>query len=182
MGEVGNPGKDLGLRVALQQITEELKESSVGEQVQRIADLASEYPHSIRLIQLAIASEPDSFAFNCHAYTFDIYRAPEFKRLYRAEVVPNGRFVAGLIGSLLHETSKPVQEDFVLYFENGLIKHSGIFLGNGRVRSKWGGAHTWEHALCEVPSGFGCIVHYYEHVPADPVLKAFLAYGARPQT
>ena len=163
----------------LQRITDELTEWSVGEQVQRIEDLASEFGHSIQLIQCATQTDPDSFTFNCHAFTFGIHTAPEFKKLRveRPTVVLDGSFVAGLIGSLLRESHNPADDDFVLYFGANSIKHSGI-LHAGRVRSKWGGAHTWEHAVFEVPLSYGCLVRYYKWVQSHQLLKAFLKHAA----
>jgi hypothetical protein len=148
-------------------------------QVRRIESLASEHPHSIQLVHPATSANVDSFDFNCHAFTFGIHTAPEFRELRSKlpDVVPDGPFVATLIGSLLHESFEPTDGDFVLYFEHTSIRHSGIFRA-GRVRSKWGGAHTWEHEIFEVPSSYGSLVRYYVQVPSDRILDAFLAHAA----
>ena len=50
--------------------------------------------------------------------------------------------------------------DFVIYFNGVTVRHSGIWMG-GRVQSKWGTGHLWEHALHEVPLRYGDEVGFF---------------------
>ena len=63
-----------------------------------------------------------------------------------------------------------------MYFAGDQLKHSGVFRA-GRVTSKWGGAHTWEHDLFDVPTNYGDQVRYFRRVPRSLILEAYIAYA-----
>ena len=182
----GNPK----LRDELQRITDEYTDWIVGRQIDLIQDLAKQFPHSIRATCCADQTKLDTFVFNCHAFTFRIHTSSEFRELRtderRKEQAwgPEGAFVASLISSCLRDAEISKDEasdgDFVVYFEDGCVKHSGVIAGN-LVESKWGTAHTWKHGLWEVPSKYGCEVRYYRKVPSVELLAKFLSSLNKPE-
>ena len=42
--------------------------------------------------------------------------------------------------------------DLIVYCDRGEVRHSGIVSIPGRVRSKWGKGHVWEHGVWETPA------------------------------
>lgn len=62
----------------------------------------------------------------------------------------------------------PAPGDLVVYCDGPQqrIKHAGMMLPNGRVRSKWGSLPgLFEHRLWDVPSTYGDSVQFYRPVP-----------------
>jgi hypothetical protein len=94
----------------------------------------------------------------------------------RRTIFPNAAYVTSLIATVLIETDNPADGDFVVYFQDGMVKHSGIWAG-GRVQSKWGTGHLWEHALHEVPLRYGDHVRFFRAVPTEQCVAAFVTFA-----
>jgi len=69
-----------------------------------------------------------------------------------------------------HEVTDPQPGDIVTYFFHSPMKgvhpepiptHSGMYLGDGRVRSKFRESHVYEHPLSCVPTGYGTEVRFF---------------------
>ena len=73
--------------------------------------------------------------------------------------------------------AKAGDSDFVFYFNKGTWKHAGLWSRYGRVISKWGQGHLYEHELFEVPMSFGNNVKYYRRLPCDDAIALFLRYA-----
>lgn len=146
------------------------------QQLRLVAALADEYPHSIQIVAEAVLGDRETWAFNCHTYTFGLRGSQEVLRFVTPTIFPNAAYVVSLIDNLLTETEDPVPGDFAVYFNRGAVAHSGIW-SRGRLRSKWGTGHVWEHALHEVPFSYGCEVRSFRAVTADRSIAAFVTFA-----
>jgi hypothetical protein len=54
----------------------------------------------------------------------------------------------------------------LLYYDGSVLKHAGVLRG-GRVTSKWGDGHLWEHNVWEVPSSYGGTTKRYQVARLD---------------
>lgn len=102
--------------------------------------------------------DPDSSIkqINCHGYTFAKDCWYEVKNVQET-----------INRKILLETKKSKKGDFVIYFLNKttgikIIKHSGIYLGKGKVRSKWGNGPVFIHDLYNVPFTYGEFVKFFK--------------------
>ena len=145
-------------------------------QLPLVAGLADEHPHSIRLLVAADRECRETWAFNCHAYTFGLRDSDDVLRNVTRKTFPNAAYVEWLLAHVLIETDEPADGDFVIYFTGVTGQHSGIWTG-ARVRSKWGTGHLWEHALHEVPLRYGDEVGFFSAVPAERCIAAFVAFA-----
>ncbi|PIV07906.1 hypothetical protein CO007_04040 [Candidatus Roizmanbacteria bacterium CG_4_8_14_3_um_filter_36_10] len=67
----------------------------------------------------------------------------------------------------MKETPNPQVEDLIIYYsgdtgESLRIKHSGFFLGNGKVRSKWGNGPIFEHDVFNIPFNYGEVINFFK--------------------
>jgi len=146
------------------------------EQIRLVATLAGEHPHSIQLSAEAVLADRKTWAFNCHTYTFGLRGSEEVLRLVTRTIFPNGAYVTSLIDGMLTETEDAEEGDFVVYFQDASVTHSGLW-SHGRLRSKWGTGHVWEHALHEVPLRYGDEVRFFGAQPAERCIAAFVAFA-----
>ena len=171
---------DPKLRDELYDLTETEDKDKIKAQLTLIPKLSK----TIRVTVPVDFDDRDTWGYKCHAFTFDIQNTKELRTL-RDDTHnwgPEGPFVKSLMGTTLKEISKDESEDgdFVVYFSDGKVKHSGIRSGD-LVESKWGRGHTWKHGLWEVPSKYGCEVRYYRKVPSDELLAKFLSSLNKPE-
>lgn len=142
-----------------------------------IEKLQKEYPHSIRLIE----EQPQGRKFNCHTFAFGLRTSPLYARIvdcFKDDFVYAGNdYVNWLIANKLRErTAVSVQnDDHVVYFDGQVAAPSGTWQ-SGKVWSKWGDGHLWEHALAEVPGNYGNEVSYYSRMPIEQCESAFLEF------
>ena len=68
------------------------------------------------------------------------------------------------------EIEEPEEGDLVTYFFHHPMKrlypkprstHNGLYIGNGRVRSKFRESHVYEHPIEDVPRGYGNEVRFF---------------------
>ena len=92
---------------------------------------------------LGFTEKPEYIEIAEHGFQ-DVYAGPEFAHWL-------------IDKSLLAEISKDRVEDrsLVFYFSKGRFKHAGVLLASGRVISKWGTGHLFEHELFEIPMQYG---------------------------
>jgi hypothetical protein len=67
--------------------------------------------------------------------------------------------------------------DLVIYFSDGRFRHVGKLLSRGRLVSKWGTGHLYEHDLMEVPSSYGDHVRFFRAPTPPESLDLFLDYA-----
>jgi len=92
----------------------------------------------------------------CHGYTFEKNKWYEVENVH--DEINSGR---------LKETPNPQVEDLIIYYsgdtgESLRIKHSGFFLGNGKVRSKWGNGPIFEHDVFNIPFNYGEVINFFK--------------------
>lgn len=85
------------------------------------------------------------------------------------DIYPNGAFVTA---NVLPIMKQHVDGSIAVYFDADRVTHSGR-INNGTVISKWGTAHTWQHALWEVPTSYGSR-EYYQAPNPELVKNAYL--------
>jgi hypothetical protein len=68
--------------------------------------------------------------------------------------------------------------DIVFYFSKGEFTHAGLWC-DGRVISKWGIGHLYEHQILEVPSSYGSEVRFYSRIGHEDALSLFRTFAER---
>lgn len=68
--------------------------------------------------------------------------------------------------------------DLVFYFHDGQFRHAGLLCDGGRVVSKWGTGHLYEHGLHEVPDHYGDDLRYFASLPCDTAFEYFTWFAA----
>jgi hypothetical protein len=173
------------LRECLEEITitcedERLAACKLSEQITRIAELKTRFPHSISLVQAAVRDEPRESRFNCYAHSFGLARDQRVLRAmaeHYPRIFPGRQFVQTLVDGRLQSVSadETVDGDHVVYLSNQ-IEHAGI-VREGRVESKWGLGHIWHHGEFEVPVRYGDSVLYFRRLDREVSVRAFLEYA-----
>ena len=158
------------LRELLQQITHE---ANVTTHAPRIEEARAQYGHAIAVL----TAEDDNRRYNCVMYALGI----EIDREYFAmstccpeQVHASTEFLQFLYdeGDLI-ERQDCVPGCLVVYSREARFRHIGKAVEGGRVRSKWGIGHLYEHGLFEVPDSYGTEVRFFEPLDRETVLDAF---------
>lgn len=115
-------------------------------------EIKSSIPSSLNVIG---APDTPNRQMNCHGFTFGKgawFETPNVYNLLRE-------------GDLI-ELLQPKQNCIILYINTEravpIIFHSGIYLGNGTVRSKWSNGPIFEHKIFDSPYSYGENVKFYE--------------------
>ena len=168
-----------GLRGRLEEITQDCVASS---HPAHVADLQSEYPHSITVIE----SRVDIGIYTCGVHAFNLMGDPTYLAIAKPQSVPEddiypgAHFIEYILANHLMDgpTVGPSGVgDLVFYFNSGEFKHVGKVGANGRITSKWGEGCLWEHGPCEVPASYGTDVRYYAIPPHLSGLDLFRKYA-----
>ncbi len=169
------------LREALLKITEQFTGYSIGEQLIEVENLKRVQSHRIRAVSPVNLDDVRSWRFNCHAFTFGLWKQELFWQLQEShpQAWPDGNFVTQY---LLPRMTAVVGRDWrkaaiVLYYEGDQLKHSGLRQGR-LVQSKWGDCHIWEHGVLEVPLSYGQRVVYYRLPDAQLAMSAYEQFAA----
>ena len=169
------------LRKALLDITKRFTAHTVREQLRAVDELRNHCPHQIKVIRAVDLDDFRSWRFNCHAFTFGLWRQERFWELQESHpnIWPDGAFVTDhLLPQMCVAATHDLGETaVVLYYEGSRIKHSGLKRGE-LVHSKWGDCHTWEHGVLEVPISYGERVVYYQAPPIEIVIEVYLRFAA----
>ncbi len=172
---------NLELRRRLQEITAQYTGWQVHRQVIAVDDLRDQLPHSVTLVQEAVISDPRTFDFNCHAFTFGLHDLEDFWTIRHTSplVWPTGRFVCDrLLTTMMEiEASAARPGDLVLYFDAQRLAHSGRIVDQS-IESKWGTAHRWRHPALEVPLSFGHQLRWFRAPDLPTVAAAYLELAA----
>jgi hypothetical protein len=146
------------------------------EKIERLREV---HHHSIRAASRQI---PD---LNCFAYAFGLTDEHARDLFSGTKIYCDARFVHWLRAT--HQLI-PI-EDFndepciaLYYFIDGATdrcKHAAIRRPDGRMISKWGTYHVYEHTLEEVPSNYGDDVILVKKPSEDQVHNLFKTYVQR---
>lgn len=68
--------------------------------------------------------------------------------------------------------------DLVFYFgDDEQFKHAGLSRTNGRLMSKWGIGHLYEHGVFEVPESYGTKVRFFRKLSYDLAFGHFMRFA-----
>jgi hypothetical protein len=123
-------------------------------------------------------------SIRCLMHVFDFVEKPEYAaiaihglgRIYAASAFAHWLLDNGL---LVEVTPADVREgDLVSYFgDDRRFKHAGLSRTNGRVTSKWGIGHLYEHGVFEVPESYGTKVRFFRKVSYDEAFGHFVRFA-----
>ena len=141
-------GRELYDRIARhmgQEVTPQrhvIDEHLAKNQVDAVLDI-----NGITLVQCADERVPGEVCFN---YAFQFPAGLDFATYWENE------------GGTKYEANHPVPGAIVLYYNDFVLdpSHAGILTEDGRIISKWGDAHVFEHEPQLVPSIYGEIKTY----------------------
>ena len=136
-------------------------------------------PNSIRVVQ----SPTPINRYTCLMHVLDFTENPKYADIAGSGL---GRIYAGddfahwLIGRGL-EAKMPQadaqEDDLVFYFSEGTFKHAGLCRPSGRVLSKWGVGHLYDHNLFEVPASYGTEFRLYKRLPCEDAYDLFTQFA-----
>jgi len=135
-----------------------------------------EWPNSVRLLDSPYPIDQ----YTCLMHVFHFTDKPEYIHCAVRGVYAGAEFAHWLLSrSELEEKPMPEADDgdLVFYFNGAEFKHVGIFLGSGRVLSKWGTGHLYEHDLFEVPDSYGNEVRAFAHMMPEDAYYLFILYA-----
>lgn len=163
------------IRRKLSEITET---ALVQEHPNRIAALRPAIDHSITVVD----SEHPIERHTCGVHAFYLVEDPTYLEIAGFGL---GRTFAGpefinflLQNQLLAPRQSPVAPgDLIVYFDNGIFRHTGRMKTETRVLSKWGTGWLYEHGVWEVPSSYGEFVQYFIGPGEDASLELFIQYA-----
>jgi hypothetical protein len=123
-----------------------------------------------------------TFTVNCIAFAFGMTRSKPFCDIVIGDMRAGSSRPRDLYPELAEpllddhhwrcKKARPRAGDLVVYCEgpNKRIKHMGLMLANGMVRSKWGSLPAiFEHRLRHVPMSYGTVIEYYHPIPRAKV-------------
>lgn len=149
------------IRDRLQTITEVMDLALHGP---LLAELTAEIPHTVLLVQPA---DPEN-DFNCVMYALDLVGWVDPPTSALGRYFASTAFLRSLIeGGELQELQECAVDVLAVYLRGAEIRHIGRVCANGRIRSKWGAGHTYEHELWEVPSTYGDVIRYYASIESE---------------
>jgi hypothetical protein len=153
------------LRKKLQQMTEV---EDVSRHPALLASVSRECPNAI-----AVLDSPHTIRrYTCLMHVFDFAGKEDYAVIATRDggrIFAAGAFAHWLLDNgLLEEVNQADVQlgHIVLYFGvDGRFKHAGLSARNGRVISKWGIGHLYEHGLLEVPDSYGNQVTFFKALP-----------------
>jgi hypothetical protein len=152
------------------------------EQPRRLEELREKLGHTIFPLDISNLK----FGFNCVMYALQVENnADLFQLLHHLtygpqkhlEITMDTGFIRWLIDLKFINEIDTVNAELAVYSVNGKVKHVGRLLSNGRVQSKWGTGHLFEHELLDVPLTYGDTVQFFTGTDVDTVLDEFWSYA-----
>ncbi|MEK7608466.1 MAG: hypothetical protein AAB495_02715 [Patescibacteria group bacterium] len=125
-------------------------------------------PEGLNLFRLPIKNDA---CHNCYVYAFGLNNDASFER---ALLGTENRVQELVDGKILKEISSPVVGDYIIYKNNKVIKHAGIFQGGNIVISKWGLGPVFKHPIFAVHPGYGAEISYYKKTNPDTIKKGLI--------
>lgn len=165
-------------------LRKKLQEISEVEDVSRhsalLAALTRECPNTI-----AVLDSPRTirrYTWLMHVFDFaerDEYAAIANRdggRIFAASAFAHWLLDSGLLEEVNQADIQPGH--IILYFSvDGRFKHASLIAGDGRVFSKWGIGHLYEHGLLEVPDSYGNQVRFFKALPYHVAFEYFRRFA-----
>jgi len=145
----------------------------------RLEAIRHECPHTIRVLDwpLPIAR------YTCLVFALGFAGSPDYEAIASRgfNVVFAGReFVRWLLDrDALFEVPEAEAKngDLVLYFDHDGYMHAGLVRGDGRIASKWGVGHLYEHDLWDLPESYGATVRFFQQLTGDQAIDYFIQFA-----
>lgn len=164
------------LRTELQNLT---LISDVHQHRDLLERLSKKIPNSIRILK----SPHPIDRYTCFVYAFEFtndHRYFDIASFGLGRVFASPDFVKYMIEKkYLSEIdcATVANGNLIIYCRDGNITHGGKFGENGRVVSKWGIGHLYEHDILEVPEGYGNEFRCYKEISTEKALNYFREYA-----
>jgi hypothetical protein len=169
---------------AKRKLRQQLEEMTYVDDVSRhpavLAAVTCECPNSVALLDSAHPIR----RYTCLMYVFDFAEKHEYAAIAThglGRIYAAGAFAHWLLdrGLLVELTPVEVREgDLVFYFNNeGRFKHAGLCRTDGRVMSKWGIGHLYEHGVFEVPDSYGDKLRFFRKLSYDEAFGHFMRFA-----
>jgi hypothetical protein len=68
-------------------------------------------------------------------------------------------------------------KSLIVYKDKERVRHVGINVSKGRVRSKWGLGYLYEHGVFEIPLQYGNDVEFYKNIDKELALDYFIEFA-----
>lgn len=140
-----------------------------------LTQISQEIPNTITLLEEANSS----IRFNCHMFSLSVHTNSEIISLLKNG--PHNLMVGSDFLNVLRRKQILVESQdgyLIVYFNKETPTHSGKLLEDGRVISKWGLDHLYNHGLWEVPASYGNEYKRFAMPKAADVVTAFREYSA----
>ena len=167
------------------QLREELQELAKLDAVKQLAQLEllrEIYGHSVT----SLTGAESGLQYNCVMYAMNVHEHGELYQLlvhltYGTDknlgVVMDTNFLQMLIDDGdLHKVTT-TSNCLAVYSTSEKITHIGVVLSSGRVISKWGTAHLYEHEVLECPLSYGDDVDFYNSIDPEVCVDRFFDYA-----
>ncbi|MDD2720777.1 MAG: hypothetical protein PHH47_05650 [Gallionella sp.] len=162
------------LRTRLQEITDS---NDVASHQAQIEAARTVIPHTIE----ALTNANDNRLYNCVMFALGIATDPNyFAMACRCpdDVHASTQFIHFLAErGYLVESESQSPGVLIAYLDGDQFRHIGIVTEGGRVRSKWGIGHLYEHAPFEAPASYGSTFRFFNPMDREAVLDAFFEFG-----
>jgi hypothetical protein len=164
------------LRTELQNLT---LISDVHQHRDLLERLSKKIPNSIRILESSHSID----LYTCFVYAFEFTNDPIYLGIASfglGRVFASPDFVRYMIekGYLYAVDCASVSKgNLIIYYRDGGVTHGGKFDGNGRVVSKWGIGHLYEHDILEVPECYGNEFRCYKEIATEKALNYFREYA-----
>lgn len=166
------------LRDALQQ----LARLDVAKQLVELELLRKSYGHSV----YPLTNAKSNLQYNCVMYAMNVHEHAELYKFlihltYGPDkglgVVMDTNFLQTLIdgGDLLEVNAG--SNSLAIYSTPEKITHIGTVSTPGRVRSKWGSEHLYEHDLLECPLSYGEDIAFFSPINPEICVDLFFDYA-----
>ncbi len=153
------------LRGLLDEMVNELPVGAHAARLEAIRDIA---PHTISILP-APQDEPLE-DFNCIMHALGIVARLEHTCDPLGRWYADTGFVRYLVDQAVLKPSEVGRGTIITWSSAEGVKHAGRIVSPGRVASKWGIGHVYEHGYGEVPAIYGNRMSVYAPVESETVL------------
>ena len=145
-----------------QRLDDIIKTQDISVHIEMIETLREKYNHSIMLKHAIL---PGQSEFRCYEYAFDLvdWQEHELAKVLEGFAQGHRDFIWFLICAQILKTidrCSVTSGDVAIYFSESDLLHAGKY-DSGKIVTKWGKGHVWEHGLWEVPTSYGARVKWY---------------------
>jgi hypothetical protein len=171
---------DLAERALRERLEDMTRVDDVSQHPALLAALTRECPNTITLLDSIYPIR----RYTCLMYVFDFAEKAEYAAIATYErglIYAAGAFAHWLLDNGVLVEVIPCDAgdgDLIFYFgDDERFKHAGLHLTNGRVHSKWGIGHLYQHGLFEVPESYGNKVRFFRMFSYDEAFGYFMRFA-----